>query len=86
MAKTAATAETRTASADDIRRILGDLDDAKLLAITALRPTIIDVEQASLCLSGDPDVFGAGQPLSGVAGDIIAILTADEEDEPPARG
>jgi hypothetical protein len=36
-------------------------------------------------LAGDTDVFGAGRPLKPVAGDIVAILTADEEEQPPAR-
>jgi len=36
-------------------------------------------------LAGDTDVFGAGQPLKPVAGEVVAILTADEEEEPPAR-
>jgi hypothetical protein len=71
------------ASSDDIKRIIGNLDETKLFDIMALRPTIVDVEQASIWLSGDADVFGAGQPLKGVAGEIVAILTADEEEEPP---
>ena len=58
------------------------MDDAKLLDIVALRPTILDVEEASLWLAGDSDVFGAGQPLQTAAGEIVAILTADEEAEP----
>jgi hypothetical protein len=69
------------ASPDDLKRILGELDDAKLLDILALQPTILDLEKASLLLSGDRDVFGAGEPLQGVPGDIIAILTADEDEE-----
>jgi hypothetical protein len=59
-----------------------NLDDEKLLDITALQPTIRDVEEASLWLAGDSDVFGAGKPLSSIAGEIVAILTADEEEEP----
>lgn len=70
------------AAANDIRRIVGTLDEAKLMAIIALRPTVVDVEQASLWLAGDTDVFGAGRPLKSVAGEIVAILTADEEEEP----
>ncbi len=70
------------ASADDIRRIIANLDNEKLLDITALQPTIGDVEEASLWLAGDSDVFGAGKPLSSIAGEIVAILTADEEEEP----
>ncbi len=69
------------AAPEDIRRILGDLDDAKLLDIMALRPTIVDVEEAALWLAGDSDIFGAGRPLKPVAGEIVAILTVDEEEE-----
>ena len=36
------------ASGYDVKRILGDLDDAKLLEIMALRPTILDVQETSL--------------------------------------
>jgi len=70
------------ASADDVKRILGNLDTPKLLEIVGLRPTVLDVEQASMWLSGDDDVFGAGHPLPSIAGNIVAILTADEDAEP----
>jgi hypothetical protein len=70
------------ASADEVRRIFGELDEARLLDILALRPTILDLENAAMGLSGDRDVFGPGEPLESVAGDIIAILTSDEEEEP----
>ena len=73
------------AAADDVRRILGPLDEAKLLDIMALRPTVVDVEEASLWLAGDPDVFGAGRTLQTAAGEIVAILTADDEEEPTPR-
>jgi hypothetical protein len=69
------------ATADDVRRIIGDLDDVKLLDILTLRPTILDLEKARMSLSGDSDVFGAGQPLERVAGEIVAVLTKDEEEE-----
>jgi hypothetical protein len=71
------------ASADDVRRILGELDETRLLDILALRPTVLDVENASMELSGDRDVLGAGEPLKGVPGDIVEILTVDEEEEAP---
>jgi hypothetical protein len=70
------------ATPDDVKSILGELDDAKLLDILALSPTILDIEEASMWLSGDSDVFDASQPLKQVAGDIVAILTAEEEEEP----
>jgi hypothetical protein len=84
MSKTPATAHRRDtpATSEDVKRILGELDTRKLLDILALRPTILDVEQASMWLAGDTDVFGAGQPLKGAAGEIVTILTAEEEEEP----
>jgi len=69
------------AAPGDIQHILGHTDDAKLLDIMPLHPTVLDVEEA--WLAGDSDVYGAGRPLKTVAGAIVAILTADEEEEPP---
>jgi hypothetical protein len=74
------------ATTDDVARILGNLDPIKMLPILALRPTILDVEEASMWLAGDRDVFGPGMPLQGIASQIVAILTADEEEEPPRSG
>jgi hypothetical protein len=77
---------TTLATRDDIKGVLGDIDPSEMLAIMSLRPTIADLEQAFVSLEGDPDVFGAGEPEQGVASEIIAILTEDEEEEPPRAG
>ncbi len=69
------------ASTEDVRRIFGDLDRAKVLDIMSLRPTTLDLEQASMWLSGDTDIFGPDAPLQSPAGDIVAILIADEQEE-----
>jgi len=71
------------ATTDDVARILGNLDPTKIVPIMALRPTVVDIEEASMWLGGDRDVFGPGLPLQGVASEIVAILSADEEEEPP---
>jgi hypothetical protein len=81
MGKQPAELSGRTAQADDVKRILGALDSDKLVEIMALQPTIKDVEEASLWLAGDPDVFGTGAPLKSTAGRIVDILTADDEDD-----
>jgi len=73
---------TALATHDDVQGILGNLDPAQMLAIMSLRPTIADIEEASLWLEGDTDVFGAGEPIKGVASDIVTILTENEEEEP----
>jgi hypothetical protein len=83
---TASTVNPKLATEEDVRSVLGDLDTTKMLPIMKLRPTIADVEEASVWLAGDRDVFGAGQPLKGVASQIVTILTADEEEEPPRAG
>ena len=80
MAPTPASGPGTAATAENIRRVFGGLDDAKLLEIIALRPTIADIEEASLWLAGDADVFG-GRPLPPLRAEIIAILTAEEEEE-----
>ena len=70
----------------DVKGVLGDMDDATMAAILALQPTVADVEEASMWLSGDMDVFGPGRPLKHVPGQIVALLTAgDEENAPGGR-
>jgi hypothetical protein len=83
MAKTDAAEAVRRglATTEDVARILGNLDPTKMLPIIELRPTVLDVEEASMWLSGDRDVFGPGVPLQGVPSRIVAILTADEEED-----
>jgi hypothetical protein len=71
------------ATASDVRDVLGPIDDEDVAAILALRPSVADLEEASIWLSGDPDIFGPGRPLKEIAGQIVALLTADDEDGPP---
>jgi hypothetical protein len=73
------------ATHDDVKSILGNLDETKMLPILALRPTVADIEEASMWLGGDTDVFGAAKQLKGVPSQIVTILTADEEAEEPPR-
>lgn len=77
---------TAFATKDDVKGILGEIDPPQMLAIMALRPTIADIEQVSLWLGGDADIFEPGPTLKGVASDILAIITENEEEEPPRAG
>jgi hypothetical protein len=72
---------TAVATNADIKDILGSINSDKLLAILALRPTIAEVEEAAMWLSGDADVFGANEPIKGNVSHIVTILTAEEEEE-----
>jgi hypothetical protein len=73
-------------SAEQLRSILGDIDDAKFIEILEMRPTLAEVEQAAIWATGDGDILAKeGRPLSGKAAQIVEILTADEEEPPPLR-
>ncbi len=83
MTKLNSSENTTVATSADIKSILGGIDPEQLLEIISLAPTIAEVETASMWLSADADVFGAGEPVKGKASHIVSILTADEEEEPP---
>ena len=66
-------AEARTsakpimATRDDLLRLVGDVD-----------------ERTALWAAGDGDVLAkGGHPLTGTAAEVVDILTADQEEEPP---
>lgn len=70
---------------DELTRIVGDIEEAKLAAILALMPSAAEVEEAFLWATGGGDkVDRAGHPLSGVVAQIYEILTIGEEEEEPA--
>jgi hypothetical protein len=75
---------------DDIGHIIGDVDDLKAAEILALKPTVADLEEAAIWLSGDGDVLAKdGHKLGDIAAQILDMLDAPEEGEedvlpPPA--
>jgi hypothetical protein len=68
------------ATSADITGVLGPIDSDKLLQILTLQPTVSEVEEAAMWLSGDTDVFGANPPVKGNVSHIVTILTAEEEE------
>lgn len=76
----------RTATRDDLRRVVGELDDPKVVEILELNPSVADLEEATMCLAGDHDILAkSGHHVSATAGRIVEILGADEEEEPPRQ-
>ena len=69
----------------DFHRVLGSLEDPKIIDILKLNPTVEDLEQAAMCAAGDHDVLAKdGRQVSNVAVRVAEIIAADEEnDEPP---
>ncbi len=78
------TSAVHIASREDVRRLLGDIDDAEILEILALKPSIADLEEAAVWATGDGDVLDrSGRPLTGVAAKIVEILDTEAEEPPP---
>ena len=72
----------RPVTSIDIRKILGDLDDAKVSTIQALNPSLVDLEDAAICMAGDHDVLAkSGHHVPATAARIVELL-AEEEEEP----
>lgn len=68
----------------DLEAIVGDIDEAKVIEILELRPTVADLELAAVWLAGEDDVLGkAGHRPAGVAAQVLEILAAGDEEEEP---
>jgi hypothetical protein len=79
-------AHSATLAPDEVRGILGDIDDGRIIAILALKPSLADLEEAAIWATGDGDVLAkSGRPLGSVAAAIVDIITADEEEPPPVQ-
>jgi hypothetical protein len=73
-------------SHDELRSILGELDDAKAMQILALNPSLAELEEASIWAAGDGDVLvRSGHTLGRGAAAVVEILGVDEEDSRPVR-
>ena len=71
----------RPASSADVRKILGELDDAKVTSILALKPSLTDLEDAAICMAGDQDILAkSGHRVAATASQIIEMLAEDEEE------
>lgn len=73
-------AAARSAASVDVRKILGDLDDAKVADILALKPSLADLEDVAICMAGDHDVLAkSGHHVAVTAARIIELLAEAEE-------
>ena len=72
------------AEREDVKHILGDLDEAKIIQILELNPSLADLEEAAARATGDADILAkGGHSPSGIATAIVEIVVADEEEEEP---
>lgn len=66
----------------DLVHIIGDIDDRTAAAILALEPSVAEVEQALMWISGEGDVVDrTGHPPAGKTAAIVDILAAELPEE-----
>ena len=71
---------------DQVKSILGDVDNAKLIEILEMQPTLAELEQAAIWAAGNGDILAKeGRPLTDRVAAIVEVLTPDEEEPPPVR-
>jgi hypothetical protein len=82
MAKSAPTRGKSVASPEELRNLLGHIDPETAVKVLELSPTIAELEEVSMWLTGQGNVpERAGHPLEGRAAAIYEMLAADERDQ-----
>lgn len=73
--------KVRPLTPDDVKDVVGDLDDVKVAEILATGATPEELEEAAAWASGESDLMGGEleRPLSGAVARVYEILVADEE-------
>lgn len=71
----------RQATSEDIRHILGELDDAVVVQILANTPSLRDLNDAALWWRGDGDLIAREhRELSARALAVVEVLSGMDED------
>ena len=70
----------------ELRALVGDIDDDRVIEILKLEPSVAELEQAAIWATGNGDVLAkSGHPMTDKIAAIVEILTADEDEPPPVR-
>ena len=73
-------------SSDDLKALVGDIGDDRVIAILKLEPSVAELEQAAIWAVGNGDVLSrSGHPMTEKIAAIVEILTADEDEPPRVR-
>jgi hypothetical protein len=75
--------DIRIATRDDIRHVLGAIDDTLVVKILSKKPSFADLSDAAIWVRGDGDLIARDQlELSATALAIAEVLARDAESEP----
>jgi len=73
---------TKPPSYDELVRLVGALEPARLAEIERIQATVAEIEDAVAYAAGEDDVMGEARiPLTGRAAEVYEILVADQEFE-----
>lgn len=64
----------------DVEHLLGPLNSDMSMAIMALGPTVRDIEEAALHLSGEGETLPSRQQPHGIVLAILELVDRDEDD------
>ena len=71
-----------SATRQDIGRLFGECDDETVVEVLALRPTVIELEEAAAWHVGQGDLLAReGRPQNSKIAAILELLQDDETDE-----
>jgi hypothetical protein len=71
----------RKATSEDVRHVLGDLEDVTVAEILSARPTFADLSDAAIWARGDGDLVAReGKELTGPALAVAEIITRQDEE------
>lgn len=82
-ARTAASDPARFATHEDVRHVLGEVEDIVIAEILSVRPTYRDLSEAAIWAHGDSDLAARerGELTAGALA-IAEILARNEDDVP----
>lgn len=79
--RTAPSDPSRLATSDDVRHVLGDMEDIVIAEILSVRPTYRDLTEAGIWAHGDSDLAARERTeLTAGALAVAEILVRQEED------
>ena len=76
---------SQIAGSEDVRRLLGDIDDHSVTHILALKPTVAELEEVAARVAGAGEVFADVRPAEGVVAEIVELVGGESEEADERR-
>jgi hypothetical protein len=79
-------APTGPVTSETVRHFFRDIEDHTAVAILSLQPSVVQLEEAAIRLSGAGEIVADIRPEGGVVTQIVELVSAEtsfEDDLPP---